>query len=224
MPNSTNITTLTELLSGILRFFPNSMLVTLFVLGITTGRIAWILVALGGLVIAGLVLLTQSVFGSVFGGLGDFPGIAVVEACSLVPIAKGGVYRNIPSLWVAMSSFFVTYILTNAISIYTRQPLGVSKDKLAVQQRKGMGLISMIAVLILFAFLLVPRYWTTCENIWGLVLGLVFGIGGGYGWWRILSAGGSDVFPDIHGVMIGLKPGSLHLNPLACSAKGTVQG
>ena len=221
---SSTTTTITELLSGILRFFPNSMIVTLLLLGITTGRLCWILVSIGGILTVVLTQSLQYLLGRSLGfGPYPFPGAAVVDACSLLPSSSSASAASastaIPSVWIATSTFFITYILVNAVSVYTRQPLNVSKDKLSVQQRKGMGLISMIAVLILFGFLLVPRWYTTCENIWGLVLGLAIGIGGGYGWWRMLSAGGSDVFPDIHGVMIGLKPGPLHTSPLACSVK-----
>jgi hypothetical protein len=56
-----------------------------------------------------------------------------------------------------------------------------------------------------------------CESIIGSILGIGLGIGGGYAWWVILNACGSNVYPDIHGVMIGLKPGTLRTAPLACT-------
>jgi hypothetical protein len=118
-----------------------------------------------------------------------------------------------------MSTFFVTVIFTNALNIYTTSPQKKSKEAIAVQQRKGMGLISMLAILLLFVFLMVPRYNTNCETLLGMILGAVVGIGIGVGWWKLLDACGADVYPDIHGVMLGLKPGFLREHPVACVPK-----
>jgi len=193
------------------------MIVTLFVLGITTGKLAWILVAIGGILITIATLTVQYLFLKTLGlGPLDGPGAAIVEACSLLPTAVGGEYSATPSLWTAMSAFFATYIFMNAANLYTQTPARINKEKIGVQQRKGMGLISMLAAVLLFVFLLVPRYWTSCETIFGLVLGLAIGVAGGVVWWKILDACGPDVYPDIHGVMIGLKPGALRTSPMAC--------
>ena len=207
-----------ELLTGVLRFFPNTMIVTLFFVGIATGKIAWILIAIGGIVVTVATLIIQYMTNKAlgWGAPEGAPGSSIIDACSILPIA-GGTYSAAPSLWVAISAFFVTYIFTNASHIYTAGAR-TNKNALSVQQRKGVGLISMLAVVILFAFLLVPRYWTTCETTMGIILGLAIGMGGGYTWWKILESCG-DVYPDIHGVMIGLKPGTLHTSPIACAPK-----
>ena len=210
-----------ELLSGVLRYFPNTMIISLFVLGITTGKLAWILVAIGGILVTmGTILIQYMLLKSLgIGPLTDRPGGAIIEACSMLPIARGAddSYSAVPSTWVAVSAFFATFIFTNAANMYTQTPARINKNKLAVQQRKGMGLISMLAVGLLFLFLLIPRYWTSCETIFGLILGLFIGHAAGVTWWKILDACGPDVYPDIHGVMIGLKPGALRTNPVACA-------
>jgi len=211
-----------ELLSGILRYFPNTMIITLFVLGITTGKHAWILVSIGGILITLTTILAQYMLlkSLGMGPLTDRPGAAIIEACSLLPVARGDdSYSAVPSVWVAVSSFFATFIFMNAANIYTQTPARINKEKLAVQQRKGMGLISMLAVALLFVFLIIPRYWTSCETILGVVLGLIIGHAGGAAWWKILDACGPDVYPDIHGVMIGLKPSALRTNPMACAPR-----
>jgi len=210
-----------DFLSGILRFFPNTILVTLFFIGIAVGKLPWIMVAIGGVLATILTLVIQYVFLKFVPIPMTIPGepSAIIAACSLLPVAEGGIYTTTPSLWVALSSFVATYIFVNASNIYSQEPARINRNKLAVQQRKGMGFISMFAVALLFIFLLVPRYWTTCETILGTVLGLVIGIGWGWIWWTILNAFGGDVYPDVHGVMIGLKPGSLHTNPVACAPK-----
>ena len=210
--------TLIEMLSGILRYFPNTMLITLFVVGITTGKLAWVLIAIGGLIVAIATLTCQYLFTKAF-GIGPMPGLAVIEACSMFPNIKSQDYSALPSVWTALTSFFVTFIFVNANHIYSAKITHGSKDIIAVQQRKGIGLISMLAITLLFLFLLIPRYWTSCETIAGIITGLISGSGSGIRWWYIHSACGPDVYPDIHGVMIGLRPANLHKNPIACIQK-----
>ena len=207
-----------EMLGGMLQFFPNMMLITLFVVGVTTGKLAWILFAIGGVLVAMGTLTTQYLMTKAF-GIGPMPGLAVLKTCSMIPIIDTQEYTNVPSLWTAMSTFFATFIFINAYHIYSARIKHGSKEITPVQQRKGIGLISMFSAIILFVFLLVPRYWTTCETIPGMLTGLAIGGTAAYGWWKLLSACGADVYPDVHGVMIGLRPASLHNNPVACMKK-----
>jgi hypothetical protein len=211
------MSTIVELLSGVLRHFPNTMLATLFVGGIALSRLTWLLVALGGLFVAILTLVVQYIFLKTM-NLGPMPGAAVLDACSILPVATGATYSSVPSVWMALSSFFASYIFVNASNIYTAKPANVSNDAISVQQRKGVGLISMLAVSFLFLFLVVPRYRTPCETMMGTITGLAVGIGSGVGWWYLLNAYGSNVYPDVHGVMSALRPGSMG-TPLACSKK-----
>jgi len=212
--------TIVELLSGILRYFPNTMIVTMLLVGAVTGKLSWIFVAVGGILLAAAVLTIQYVMGRALGVDGimeGVPGAALLDACSLIPIAEGATYSAVPSLWMALSAFFATYVLINAANVYTAQPVGKSPDALPVQQRKGIGMISMLAVAVLFVFLLLPRFRTGCETLAGTGIGIALGIVGAWGWWKLLYACGSSVFPDVHGVMMGLTPGSLRVAPVACT-------
>lgn len=218
------MSTIVEMLSGILRFFPNAMISTLFVVGMLTGRQSWILVAVGGVLVTILTLTLQYLFTKVVGpmpGWAELPGQHVIAACSLLPSAEGGNYNALPSLWVALSAFFATYIFTNASNVYNQSPpSSKAAASISVQQRKGVGLISMLAIIILFLFLLVARYMTTdCETVFGVLAGAIIGIVGGTLWWAILNSCGADVFPDIHGVMVGSNPGLLRMGPMACVKK-----
>lgn len=209
--------TVVEMLSGILRLFPNMMMITLFVIGMATGKIPWILIALGGIVVTLATIAFQYVASKISGDR-TIPGFDVVEACSLIPPMKGDDYVYTPSLWVALTTFFLTYILVNATNIYTAK--GNHKDVMAIQQRKGIGMISIFAVVILFLFLMIARYFTNCEHIAGMIFGALIGGGIAYGWWHLLSACGADVYPDIHGVMIGIGPTSLRIDkPVICMKK-----
>lgn len=203
-----------DLLSGILRYFPNTMIATLLVGGAMLGKVSWILVAIGGILTAIAALTVQYAVHKSF-SLGEMPGASVLEMCSILPAASGS-YLTFPSLWITLTTFFVTYIAVNAASVYSTMPSRVSRDSLAVQQRKGVGLISMLAVSILFLFMVLPRWRGGCETTAGSLAGIALGFVGGWAWWTLLNASGPDVYPDIHGVMIGLKPGALHTEPRIC--------
>jgi hypothetical protein len=214
--------TIVEMLSGILRLFPNTMAITMFVVGMTTGKIAWILAAIGGILVVIAIGTIQYLLSKV--GLGDssIPGFDVVEACSLIPPMKDDGYVYTPSLWASLTTFFLTYILVNAVNVYTAPPgHGSNKDVIGVQQRKGIGIVSIFAVVILFLFLMAARYYTQCEKWYGMIFGAVIGAGIAYGWWRFLGACGADVFPDIHGMMVGLGPADLRAmdRPIICLKK-----
>jgi hypothetical protein len=213
-----------ELLSGIVRFFPNTMIATLFVVGVAIGRISWVLVALGGILTAGIVISIQYIFTKGF-HLGEVRDADIIAACSLLPSTKNEVFSQMPSLWMALTAFFATYIFMNARSVYStpaQTPPGSTvnmNDVITVQQRKGVGLISMLAISTLALFLIIPQIRSACESTFGAVLGLALGIAMGSGWWHALAANGPNVYPDIHGVMIGLQPGPLRTSAaaLACT-------
>ena len=206
-----------DLLSGILRYFPNTMIATLLVGGIALGKMSWILIAVGGILAAIAALTLQYALFQSF-HLGTLPGAAVLEMCSILPAASGA-YLTLPSLWMTLTAFFTTYILTNASVVYSTTPAQATSTALPVLQRKGVGLISMLAMTILFLFLAVPRFRTGCETVAGSLSGIGLGAVLGWAWWNVLNASGPDVYPDIHGVMIGLKPGALHKSPMACRPK-----
>lgn len=202
-------TPVVELLSGIYRFLPNTLTASLIVLGIFLGKISWILIGLGGVGLTILVAFFQYGKLKFAGTYGSLPGAAAVSACSIMPSTSQS-FETIPSLWMATALFYMTYIMKNAITVYTKRPKGATSDSLTVQHRKGVGIVSIITTVILLAFLIIPRFiWSQCESIIGAVIGGTLGIAFGYFWWLLLDLCGPDVYPDIHGVMIGLRPGSL---------------
>jgi hypothetical protein len=215
--------TLIEVLTGILKYFPNTIIATLFVAGILLGRLSWIFVSLGGIVVAVIVMTLQYVFSA--GQIQfDMMGKDVIDACSILPDTTGTSLSTRPSIWMALTFYFATFIFTNAVNIYTQKSTRTNSDALSVQQRKGTGIVSMVAVLLILFFVVGTRIMkTTCEptdllgSLLGIGLGAAIGIGLGIGWWFFLNACGSNVYPDIHGVMIGTQPGILHRNPIACA-------
>lgn len=208
-----------EFLSGAHRYFPNMVTVTLIVVGLLLGKINWVLVGIGAILVTIVVLTLQYSIGKALPTLGaTTPGLEMIAACSMLPTA-GGAYNTLPSVWIALSMFYLTYILKNAANIYTTKPTKLPAAAIPVQQRKGLGLISIVATALLMLTLLIPRFLSGCEtSIIGVILGVALGISAGSLWWNILNACGADYYPDIHGVMIGIRPGKLHTSPVACTA------
>jgi hypothetical protein len=121
-------------------------------------------------------------------------------------------------MWVALTTFLATYITTNAAYVTSAAPAGkASTAAISVQQRKGVGVISIRAITVLFLFMMFFRFNSRCENVLSMIAGAAVGIGMGYSWWGILYACNKNTYPDIHGVMSGLAPGSLRTSPMACT-------
>lgn len=203
------------MLTGIHRYFPNTMLIALLVLGISLGRVSWTLVGIGGILLTILIALIQFIFSQTPLRTNQTPGL--IEACSTLPLQiPGASYDMFPSYWMALTSFFISYILTNAVSVYSSKPTKQPNTAIAVQQRKGLGVISIVAVSIIGIILVGVRAMSPCESWAGIAISLVVGALAGVGWWNLLNAQGNDIFQDIHGVMIGLQPGDLRTGPVAC--------
>ena len=205
------LSSMLEITTGILHYLPNIVLISLCILGIFTYNPTWILVSIGGIVLTILVMLIQYIFYDVLHWIA-YPGYAVVSACSLMQ--KTSNIAILPSLWITLNAFFIGYILRNAINIYTMKPSNsVDNNALNVFNRKSVGLISMLAVIILGLFLLIYRWNRHCDSSGGVwmtllnfILSSIVGLGFGIAWWYFLYATKSVVTPDIHGVTIGLNP------------------
>jgi len=212
----------TDLLSGIMRLLPNTLTASLLILGITLGKIAWVLIAVCAIALTVLVLALQYVL-SKFSTFGIEESTAILYTCSILPIKNTSEFSNkfstIPSVWLTLAAFYMTYILVNAYHIYTTKPTKLASEAIAVQQRKGIGIISILATSVLALFFIVPRFMSQCEGTYkvGAWIGLVMGSFFGWASWNFLYACNSNLYPDIHGVMIGLKPGDLHTTPRACT-------
>jgi hypothetical protein len=203
-----------DMLTGIHRYFPNTMIMGLIVLGLTLGRVSWVLVGIGGIVVSIIVMVFQLVCG-IAPNCATLPSPGLMEACSVLPI--GNKYAMLPSYWIAVTTYVLAYIMSNAVSVYTKNPTKQPSTAIAVQQRKGLGVISIIAVIVVGLILLGARILSPCESWAGIALGFTLGGLGGWLWWKMLNGQGNDIFQDIHGVMVGLQPGDLRTGPVACT-------
>jgi len=212
-----------EILSGIFRFLPNTMTASLLVLGVFLGKVSWIAISVGAIALTMFVMLIQSLampaWAHELSWLKSISGGAAILACSSIPtrvrVDENPIMYTTPSLWMALTAFYFTFIIKNATNVYSQAPALNTNDKylkFKVDHRKSVGLVSMVATGILLSALIITRFFSTCESVVGSILGLLLGIGAGIGLWYIMSIQGSEVYPDIHGVMIGLKPGSPYSN------------
>lgn len=133
--------------------------------------------------------------------------------------------RKVISDWWALTAFIIGYLMTNAISLYqlpVQYPANATADVQKQTDEKAMlrksravtaMVVIAIAALTLFAF----RFMSSCDGIFGLVVGggLIGGLA--YGWFVALSKVGQDRLSDLFGVANRLlSPFALVNEPVAC--------
>ena len=228
-----------DTMSGILRFLPLTLTVSFIGLGIMLNNMPWLIAGTSAVALWAIV-----------SGLGALIGIKIPESwgggispslfdtiCSIVP---GMSYIRVPSLWFALMGYFMAYIICNANHVYTASPAApsgysptgmgshvqtaapqvASKNSIGVVQRKSVGLISLIAVSVLFVIIMIPRFMNQCESILGILSGLTIGSLFGWAMWASANTNTNNPLADIHGVMLGLSPGYLRHSPIACTPSG----
>jgi hypothetical protein len=205
---------LMDMLTGIHRYFPNTMITGLIVLGLALARVSWVLVGIGGLILTIVIMIFQYMF-QLFDYTKTVTTPGLLESCSVLPLS-GSEYAMLPSYWLTITTYFLSYILTNATSVYTKNPTKQPNTAIAVQQRKGLGVISIVAVIVIGLILLGARMMSPCESWTSIIISIPLGGLAGWAWWVALAAQNNDIFQDIHGVMVGLQPGDLRTGPVAC--------
>lgn len=213
-----------DLLLSAAQYFPIAVGTTMFVGGLATARIPWVVASLGMATLGFVLVLLHFFLGLTPAGRSSYgsslSGAHIFEVCSLTPIpGKDQVYFSVPSMWVSLTTYLLLIILFSAVRVATSNPTTASKEALPVQQRKGVGTLSILACVILFLFLLLLRVQTGCETILGVLFGIGAGVAAAFAFWTAMRAGGPAVW-DVHGVMLGVQPGSLRTGPLACLPVG----
>lgn len=134
-------------------------------------------------------------------------------------------HRKVISDWWALTAFIIGYLMTNAISLYqlpVQYPANATAD---VQKqtdekamlRKSRAVTAMVVIAIAALTLLAFRFMSSCDGIFGLVVGggLIGGLS--YGWFLALSKIGQDRLSDLFGVANRLlSPFALVNEPVAC--------
>jgi hypothetical protein len=213
----------------------------IFFMGATQGNIAYMILSLGHMfVVPLLVLISNTVveflpklYESARVAAGYMPSppsppspfltVPAADICTLLP---GPADPSMPFVWVAPSYwmahiiFFASFLVSNAITIYT-MPAAEGADKEKVERRKTQVIISLALTALVFVSSIVGRYYfTKCETLLGITIGLVLFGGLGAGWYQLVrscSAKDSDIF----GIIQGIKPELMKDDPpMTCVYQG----
>ena len=135
-----------------------------------------------------------------------------VEGAELEPV--------VASSWVAMVSFFIGYLVTNAIKLHNYESIEEStesKDSSRITNRKSQAIVAIVAIIIFSAISLAYRYKSGCESKAGMIpTSLLFGWAG-YGWYKLQSCSGDDRLADLFGIANRLlQPEATNNGPIAC--------
>jgi hypothetical protein len=122
-----------------------------------------------------------------------------------------------PSMWFSATTYFVVFILYNAIQVAIR-PAAEGADPQKVDTRIAFSL-SVIMLSIFFFALLLLRGFTGCETWLGSILGILVGSSIGIGYWHILDICHSGIPPDILNVVSSTAPAAKRdIVPVVCTA------
>jgi hypothetical protein len=222
------------LYGGILTL-PLTIAGTLSILGLFTANYAILFFLVGFLILTPLSsTVLNFALGSLFEGKSFNPFKArTSDVCKLViPYstlkAPVGISEEnvVSSSWVAMVSFFIGYIFTNALQLYNRESEDTTitvtttsasdLDKM-VTNRKSQAIIAMASTVVFALIVLGFRYYTGCESITGMILTSFIFVFGGHGWYKALSKVGQDRLSDLFGIANRLlTPGAINNGPIAC--------
>jgi hypothetical protein len=199
---------------------PNTIFITALLLGAIQGNLPMIWVAMGMIINAMTVTSLQEVLGLLFPKWNQVHQPASAT-CSIVPDfdpASNPTLIIAPSHWFAATSYFVVFILFNAIQVMIR-PVAQGADPTKVDVRIAFtGSVVMLSIFF-FAILLL-RGFTGCETWLGSILGILVGSGVAVGYWYLLDVCHSGVPPDILNVVAATAPARPNdgETPVICSA------
>lgn len=146
----------------------------------------------------------------------DFPGNTDSKSTSVQLI----------SLWIAMTMFFMGYILSNAVDLFkypVKIPDGITDKQKDDFMRKGdyrrsQAIFAIISIVIITVALIGLRGIFVGSEKWGTVIFStgIFGILGGY-FYQLLSYKSDMRLSDMFGIANRLlSPDSIHDQPIAC--------
>ena len=203
---------------------PNTIFISAILLGLIQGNIAMVWTGLGIIINYLLVGTIQEILGFIFKN--DSTGAAWSQVyqkasnmCSIVKDSTPGSDMNIvvaPSYWFSSVSFFLSFILYNAIQVAMR-PAAKGTDPKKLDVRLAFSW-SVILITIFFFILILLRGFSQCETWLGASLGLIIGSGGAVAYWHVLNVCNSGIPPDILNVVSAIAPArETKHTPIICS-------
>jgi hypothetical protein len=208
---------------------------TLSILGLFTANYAILFFLVGFLIITPITsTILNFIIEAIFGGKSFNPFMAKSsDICKLVipystlknPVGSQDTMVA-SSSWMAMISFFIGYIFTNAIQLYNRDTTDTtitvtssdsSDINSMVTNRKSQAVVAMISIVIFTLIVFGFRYYTGCESLLGMILTSLTFIFLGNGWYKALSSVGQDRLSDLFGIANRLlSPSAINNAPIAC--------
>ena len=185
-------TTRNTIVSGFLAL-PVILITISAFLGTSTANIGFILVFLAQIFIIPFIqfLLTflrqNSTIQSILNLTPNFTYASLNKLCSISPVdVKANMIPPPTSYWMANVLFFTTYVLTNAVTLYTADIETKNADATKVENRKAHALTSILLTSVIFA-LLVYNYvaYVGCETPGSVFLASLIYIPLGYGWYKL---------------------------------------
>lgn len=193
---------------------PNTIFVSLLLLGAIQGNLSMIWVAVGMAGNALTVTAFQELLTLIFDPSWNQISQPLSAICSVLPENDWPASANDPSAakyitvapshWFAATTYFVVFILYNAIQVAMR-PIAKGADQNKVDVRLAFTM-SVISLSIFFFAILLLRGFTGCETWLGSILGILVGSGVAVGYWHLLDVCSSGVPPDILNVVAAIAP------------------
>ena len=150
------------------------------------------------------------------------------DVCKLVIpylATNDGAEVVISSEWMAMVSFFIGYVICNALQLYNTDmsnsasinSANAADTEMKVKKRKGQAMVALISIILFALIVLYFRMTEGCERAIGILL-TVAGFGtAGYYWYDLLSMVGQGRLSDIFGIANRLlAPSAIKNGPIAC--------
>jgi hypothetical protein len=132
--------------------------------------------------------------------------ISGTDIAMLVPSASRSFQQNVaPSYWMVQTLFFLSYLMTNAITIHGLPAESSARDW-QVSNRRSKTVAVMLVITLAIVFLPIMRYSLTgTETVAGILIAAVVGGGLGVAWYTLASACGVR-HADVFGIVQQMSP------------------
>lgn len=194
-----------EFLTHGIRILPLIMGFTSLVYGVGVGNIAFAFIAAGLLLLVPIVsTIGDAMFSSL---LGAIPGVPLSfyqhpssPECGILTAPPQGTFiTSTMSYWTTAVSFFFSYFIFNAITLFDRPAVKTASHE-KVQARKVQSAMAIVVAAIMFLLLVIYRLRIRCESPIGLLLGVSGGGYLGYLWFEWLKSCSGDRLVDLFGI------------------------
>lgn len=216
---------------GAFQNLPLALAGTLLFLGLMTANYGMLFMALGLLVIVPAIVLPINFLGDLLSNAMpmDWFKTQSSELCDLIisftTDSPHTTRITISTYWTAMTVFFLSYVLTNAIYLYSA-PVKIPKDatdalKKSLQDkaslRTSQAILAMVMVILFGIIIFAVRLRAGCEGFPSLLITTAIFSSLGYAWYQFLGSIGNNRLADLFGIANRLlSPQAYGDTPLAC--------